>query len=180
MINKAIHNTLSSRGNEGSSGIEMFRQAQHDKQPCHPERSEGSQQTIKTKKMMNKTIHTTQVPQGKTPLSFGEGLGVRLLLLTTFFCSLFSIPGYAQPYQWDWAINGGGGIGDNGWFYRAEQIRDIVIGSDANYYILANMNKSALSMSSQLAGQPVTVYNDYSISSLDIFLFSTTCDGLVR
>ena len=49
-MNKAIHNTLSSRGNEGSSGIEMFRQAQHDKQPCHPERSEGSQQTIKTKK----------------------------------------------------------------------------------------------------------------------------------
>ena len=72
MMNKAIHNTLSSRGNE------------------------GSQQTVKTKKMMNKTIHTTQVPQGKTPLSFGEGLGVRLLLLTTFFCSLFSIPGYAQ------------------------------------------------------------------------------------
>ena len=50
MTNKAIHNTLSSRGNEGSSGIEMFRQAQHDKQPCHPERSEGSQQTVKTKK----------------------------------------------------------------------------------------------------------------------------------
>jgi len=34
-MNKTIHNTLSSRGNEGSSGIEMFRQAQHDKQQLH-------------------------------------------------------------------------------------------------------------------------------------------------
>src|SRR5690554_6684190 len=64
MMNKTIYNTLSSRGNEGSSGIEMFRQAQHDKQPCHPERSEGSQQTIKTKKMMNKAIHNTLSSRG--------------------------------------------------------------------------------------------------------------------
>src|SRR5690554_6782632 len=119
--------------------------------PCHPERSEGSHSLIR-----------------KLP---------HWLIFSFLFISL---SGYSQPYQWDWAINGGGGIGDNGWFYRAEQIRDIVIGSDGNYYFLANMNKSALGMSSQLAGQPVTVYNDYSISSLDIFLFSTTCDGLVR
>src|SRR5690554_6179997 len=208
MMNKAIHNTLSSRGNEGSSGIEMFRQAQHDKQPCHPERSEGSQQTIKTKKMMNKaihntlssrgnegsqqtvktkkmmnkTIHTTQVPQGKTPLSFGEGLGVRLLLLTTFFCSLFSIPGSAQNYEWDWAINGGSNLGDNTWRYDAEQVYDIVVGSDDNYYFLASMNGKASNTpsGSQLAGQPVTEYNQHIGGSIDIFLFSTTCDGTVR
>src|SRR5690554_4689364 len=133
-MNKARHNTLSSRGNEGSSGIEMFRQAQHDKHPCHPERSEGSQQTIKTKKMMNKTIHTTQVPQGKTPLSFGEGLGVRLLLLTTFFCSLFSIPGSAQPYDWDWAVSGGGPLGATYLSDGVQQINDIKVVTDNNYY----------------------------------------------
>src|SRR5690606_35779209 len=105
------------------------------------ERSEGSQQTVKTKKMMNKTIHTTQVPQGKTPLSFGEGLGVRLLLQTAFFCSLFSIPGSAQNYDWDWAINGGSNLaGYNHWRYDAEQVYDIVVGSDNNYYFLASMN----------------------------------------
>src|SRR5690554_639755 len=129
MMNKAIHNTLSSRGNEGSSGIEMFRQAQQTNKTkkmmnkaihntLSSRGNEGSQQTVKTKKMMNKTIHTTQVPQGKTPLSFGEGLGVRLLLLTTFFCSLFSIPGSAQNYEWDWAINGGSdNLDGNNWRY---------------------------------------------------------------
>src|SRR5690554_8120289 len=110
MMNKAIHNTLSSRGNE------------------------GSQQTVKTKKMMNKTIHTTQVPQGKTPLSFGEGLGVRLLLLTTFFCSLFSIPATAQPYDWDWAVSGGGPLGATYLSDGVQQINDIKVVTDNNYY----------------------------------------------
>src|SRR5690554_5357886 len=158
MMNKAIHNTLSSRGNE------------------------GSQQTVKTKKMMNKTIHTTQVPQGKTPLSFGEGLGVRLLLLTTFFCSLFSIPGSAQNYDWDWAMSGGSNLGHNYWRYDVGQVHDVVVGNDDNYYFLAKMNaRSAnLPLASQLNGQPVKEYNQHIDSPYDIFLFSTTCDGQVR
>jgi len=182
MMNKARHNTLSSRGNEGSSGIEMFRQAQHDKQPCHPERSEGSQQTIKTKKMMNKARHTTQVPQGKTPLSFGEGLGVRLLLLTTFFCSLFSIPGSAQNYDWDWAVSGGSPLGAKHWNEGTQHIYDIKIGSDNNYYFIASINGTFGNdpNGALLDGQPVKQYNAHLDSFTDIFLFSTTCDGIVR
>src|SRR5690554_3326574 len=128
---------------------------------------------------MNKTIHDTFLQICKSANSqICKLVHYRILFLLLF--PLGGLGGYAQPYQWDWAINGGGGIGDNGWFYRAEQIRDIVIGSDGNYYFLANMNKSALGMSSQLAGQPVTVYNDYSISSLDIFLFSRPGEGRGR
>ena len=132
--------------------------------------------------MMNKTIHTTQVPQGKTPLSFGEGLGVRLLLLTTFFCSLFSIPGSAQNYEWDWAINGGSdNLDDNNWRYSTEQVYDVVVGSDNNYYFLARIKGSSVgSAGSQLAGQPVKEYNASVGNNGDIFLFSTTCDGQVR
>ena len=131
---------------------------------------------------MNKTIHTTQVPQGKTPLSFGEGLGVRLLLLTTFFCSLFSIPGSAQNYEWDWAINGGSdNLDDNNWRYSTEQVYDVVVGSDNNYYFLARIKGSSVgSAGSQLAGQPVKEYNASVGNNGDIFLFSTTCDGQVR
>jgi len=38
-MNKTIHNTLSSRGNEGSSGIEMYQQV-------YPELIEGLNMTI--------------------------------------------------------------------------------------------------------------------------------------
>src|SRR5690554_6010933 len=152
MMNKAIHNTLSSRGNE------------------------GSQQTVKTKKMMNKTIHTTQVPQGKTPLSFGEGLGVRLLLLTAFFCSLFSIPGSAQNYDWDWAVSGGGPLGATYLSDGVQQIHDIKVGTDNNYYFVASINGTFGNdpNGALLDGQPVKQYNAHLDSYKDIFLFSTT------
>src|SRR5690606_30675385 len=103
----------------------------------------------------------------------------KLLLLLLF--PLWGLGGYAQPYEWDWAINGGSDTGSgNYWRYDAEQVYDIVVGSDDNYYFLASINRSSLGLDSQLAGQPVTVYNSYATSALDIFLFSTTCDGTVR
>src|SRR5690606_38720230 len=103
----------------------------------------------------------------------------KLLLLLLF--PLWGLGGYAQPYEWDWTINGGSDTGSgNSWRYNAEQAYDIVVGSDDNYYFLASINRSSLGLDSQLAGQPVTVYNSYDTSALDIFLFSTTCEGTVR
>ena len=104
---------------------------------------------------------------------------IKLLLLLLF--PLWGLGGYSQNYQWDWALNGGSDTGSgNSWRYNAEQVYDIVVGSDDNYYFLASINRSSLGLDSQLAGQPVTVYNSYDTSALDIFLFSTTCDGTVR
>src|SRR5690554_7872875 len=132
----------------------MFRQAQHDKQPCHPERSEGSQQTLKTKEIMNKTIHDTFLQICKSANSqICKLVHYRILFLILF--PLWGLGGYAQPYEWDWAINGGSNLaGYNYWRYDAEQVYDIVVGSDDNYYFLASMNGKASNTpsGSQLAG----------------------------
>ena len=103
------------------------------------------------------------------------------ILLFSILYSLFSLPTHAQPYQWSWATYGGSDAGGNGWSSVVEQVHDVVVGSDNNYYFLAKIGRSSIGSSgSQLAGQPVTVYNNYSTYWSDIFLFSTTCDGTVR
>ena len=105
----------------------------------------------------------------------------RIKLLSFFLLTLFSIPTHAQPYQWTWATYGGSDAGFDGWDFRSEQVYDVVVGNDNNYYFLANIRRSSIGSSgSQLAGQPVTVYNNYSTFASDMFLFSTTCDGTVR
>jgi len=101
---------------------------------------------------------------------------IKLLSFFSILCSLFSVPSYAQTYKWDWAVSGGGPLGDT----RDEQIYDIKVGTDNNYYFIATVyGKNGV----QLNGQSVKTYNQ-SISvaggSPDIFLFSTTCDGTVR
>jgi len=116
---------------------------------CHPERSEGFYSLIR-----------------KLP---------HWLIFSFLFISL---SGYAQPYQWQWAINGGSsvaGASGSDWQIYAEQIFDSAIDSNNNYYFLASIAGS----NPQLNGQPVTVYG-YNGNSNDIFLFSTTCDGTVR
>jgi len=123
---------------------------------------------------MKNKLHTSN--HVTSSLSRSHKISKLLILLL-----LWGLGGYAQPYQWDWATYGGSNAGDNGWFYRAEQVHDVVVGSDNNYYFLAKIGRSAsLSVGSQLAGQPVTVYNNYATGWSDIFLFSTTCDGTVR
>jgi|SRR5690606_37516776 len=114
--------------------------------PCHPERSEGSHSLIR-----------------KLP---------HWLIFSFLFISL---SGYAQPYQWQWAINGGGSLGESGWYYQVEQIFDIQVGTDNNYYFIAKIKNGT----PQLGGQPVTVYGN-QLGGNDIFIFSTTCDGQVR
>src|SRR5690606_25402286 len=99
--------------------------------------------------------------------------------LFSIFLTLCSIQATAQPYQWQWAINGGSSKpanGDTSWFFYSEQIYDVAIDSNNNYYFVA----SIICATPQLNGQPVTVYGINGAYSTNIFLFSTTCDGQVR
>src|SRR5690606_32345596 len=58
-----------------------------------------------------------------------------------------------------------------------EQIYDIKVGTDNNYYFIASAyGKNGV----QLNGQSVKTYNQSAGGVPDIFLFSTTCDGTVR
>src|SRR5690606_4540950 len=96
-------------------------------------------------------------------------------VLFSIFLTLFFIPTHAQPYNWDWAVNGGGSLGESGWDYKVEQVFDIQVGTDNNYYFIAQIKNGT----PQLGGQPVTVYGN-QLGGNDIFIFSTTCDGTVR
>ncbi|MBA5792683.1 T9SS type A sorting domain-containing protein [Flavobacterium sp. xlx-214] len=118
--------------------------------PCHLDQSEGS------------------------PFQIFKSLNLQTLLFSIIY-SLFSVPATAQNYQWQWAINGGGSIGSNGWDFQAEQIFDVVIDKNNNYYFVAKIENGT----PKLAGQPVTVYGNQAGGN-DIFLFSTTCSGQVR
>lgn len=94
-----------------------------------------------------------------------------LFLLLTFL----SLSSYAQQYNWQWAINGGGnkgGMTD----YHPEEIYDIKVGSDNNYYFIASVEGR---YNVELDGVSQTVWNNH-LGNRDIFLFSTTCDGTVR
>lgn len=129
--------------------ITMQQQLHKNNIPCHPERSEGSHSLI------HKLPHW--------------------LIFSFLFISLL---GYAQPYQWQWAINGGSsgaGLSGASWTIYSEQIYDIAIDQNNNYYYVASITGS----NPQLNGQPVTEYGNNGNGN-DIFLFSTTCDGTVR
>jgi len=97
------------------------------------------------------------------------------ILLFSMLYALCSIPATAQQYEWDWAVNGGGSLGESGWYYRVEQVFDIQVGTDNNYYFIAQIKNG----SPKLGGQAVTVYGN-QLGGNDIFIFSTTCDGQVR
>ena len=58
------------------------------------------------------------------------------ILLFSILYSLFSIPANAQQtqaYDWQWAMNGGGNLGG----IDDEQIYDVKVGTDNNYYFIA-------------------------------------------
>src|SRR5690606_33123997 len=93
-------------------------------------------------------------------------------LLSSFFST-------AQQYQWDWAVSGGGTYGTLAFDQNAQQIYDIKVGSDNNYYFIATIKNGT----PQLNGQPVTVYspnNSVAGGRNDILLFSTTNTGTIR
>ncbi|MEG0918276.1 MAG: hypothetical protein RSF68_14830, partial [Myroides sp.] len=74
------------------------------------------------------------------------------IFLFSILYSLFSIPTTAQ-YKWDWGLTGGGSTGEIGWDYQTEQIFDIAIDKNNNYYFVAKIKNGT----PQLNGQPVTV-----------------------
>jgi len=101
----------------------------------------------------------------------------KLLLLLLF--PLWGLGGYSQNYQWDWAVSGGGTYGTLGFDNDSQQIYDIKVGSDNNYYFIATIKNGT----PQLNGQPVMVYspnNSIAGGRNDIFLFSTTNTGTIR
>jgi len=130
---------------------------------CHPELSRSA------------ASHPVCHSEGVTKL-WSLSLSKCQILLFSILYSLFSIPLHSQTYNWDWAVSGGGPLGD----YRDEQIHDIKVGTDNNYYFIASVyGKHGV----QLDGQSVKTYNlSGSVAGgvEDIFLFSTTCDGTVR
>ncbi|MDM1408514.1 T9SS type A sorting domain-containing protein [Myroides sp. DF42-4-2] len=100
-------------------------------------------------------------------------LGSLLALLLP--CSII-----AQDYNWKWAFKGGAHKGGYGVRYRDEQIHDIKVGTDNNYYFLATI---AGKLEANLNNVPLSVYNHSPTiggGSNDILLFSTTCEGEIR
>src|SRR5690606_4817496 len=94
-----------------------------------------------------------------------------LFLLSSFFST-------AQPYQWQWAVNGGSNAlswAGASWNCYVEQVHDIAIDKNNNYYFLAKIKNG----NPLLNGQPVTVYGNPQGGN-DIFIFSTTSNGTVR
>ena len=117
---------------------------------------------------MKNKLHKNNIPCHPEQ---SEGSHPIVYVLYSILLILFSIPTTAQTYNWQWAMKGGGNNGG----IDTEQIHDIKVGSDGNYYFIATIEGNS---NTQLNGQPQTVYN--SASGTDIFLFSTTCDGTVR
>lgn len=101
-----------------------------------------------------------------------EGYRFQILSLLLLLCSFFS---NAQTFNWQWALNGGGDKGGKSG-YHPEEIYDIKVGTDNNYYFIASIEGK---YGIELNGVPQTSWNNH-LGNRDIFLFSTTCDGTVR
>ncbi|MBA5792684.1 hypothetical protein H1R17_01440 [Flavobacterium sp. xlx-214] len=86
---------------------------------CHSEQSEGSRNT---------TNHVTSSSKAYREVKFSN-----------LYILLCSIPATAQNYQWQWALNGGGSFGSGSWDYQVEQIFDIAIDKNNNYYFVAKI-----------------------------------------
>jgi len=108
-------------------------------------------------------------------------LNFQILSLLFLLCSFFSNAQQTQPYEWDWAINGGASLGGTGAGFSDEQIYDIKVGTDNNYYFIATFEGP---YNTNLKGSSVPSYNNSNTAmgngTNDIFLFSTDCEGQVR
>ena len=151
---------------------------------CHVEQSRDISTKLKTQEIMQQQLHTILCHPERS-----EGSHFQIykysnfkILLFSILYSLFSIPGYAQNYDWDWAVSGGGPLGATYLSDGVQQIHDIKVGTDNNYYFVASINGTFGNdpNGALLDGQPVKQYNAHLDSYKDIFLFSTTCDGQVR
>ncbi len=89
----------------------------------------------------------------------------------------------AQDYSWQWATRGGGmkraaGESTSGYEFSSEQVQDIVVDSDNNYYYLAYITQQE----TEYDGLPINVYNatNSGFSNTDLLLVSTDCEGTLR
>ncbi|PZR10335.1 MAG: hypothetical protein DI539_21325 [Flavobacterium psychrophilum] len=104
----------------------------------------------------------------------------KILLCASLFIGFNA---FAQEFQWQWAKRGGGtkqssGESETSYSYDSEQILDIAVDADNNYYFLSFMTQQ----NTEYAGTPVTVYNsdDQNIGFTDVVLISTDCEGNLR
>ena len=104
----------------------------------------------------------------------------KLLLSILLLASLNTV---AQEFEWQWATRGGGtkqGQGESGgaFGYYSEQVLDIKVDDDNNYYFLTQMTVN----NTEYDGVPVTVYNatNHTTGLRDIVLISTDCEGNLR
>lgn len=96
---------------------------------------------------------------------------------------LIGMTASSQNLEWQWAKRGGGtkssaDESENSFGYESEQIIDIAIDADNNYYFLAFMAQDH----TEFDGTPVTVYNTDVMAAgfTDIVLISTDCSGELR
>ncbi|RZJ70600.1 T9SS type A sorting domain-containing protein [Flavobacterium sp.] len=89
----------------------------------------------------------------------------------------------AQTYQWQWAKKGGALAqtsteSDIAYGFSSEQILDIAVDSENNYYFVAFVTKQ----SAEYEGSPLTTYNwsQGTLSPTDVVLISTDCSGALR
>lgn len=87
----------------------------------------------------------------------------------------------AQDYQWQWAFSGGTYVSPPEAYspiidYDREQIYDVKVDSDGNYYFLATLIGQG---SPQLNAAPLTTYNAPDYGN-DVLLFSVSCQGELR
>src|SRR5690606_19492765 len=101
---------------------------------CHPERSEGSH--IKTNHVTSSLSRSQHLIKSRfRPQSI-------FYFLFSIFLTLCSIQATAQPYQWNWAINGGSNVlswAGASWNCYVEQVHDIAIDKNNNYYFVASI-----------------------------------------
>src|SRR6188768_2936826 len=101
----------------------------------------------------------------------------KILLYTSL---LIGITATSQELEWQWAKRGGGtkqsaGESDTAYNFESEQIIDIAVDAENNYYFLAYMSQQ----NTEFAGTSVTVYNSDSQDTgyTDVVLISTDCEG---
>ncbi|WCM41943.1 T9SS type A sorting domain-containing protein [Flavobacterium sp. CBA20B-1] len=103
----------------------------------------------------------------------------KISCLFIFFLLLSLTANAQQPYEWQWAMKGGGSLGGT----DKETIHDVKVGSDGNYYFIASIFGTGQHHNAQLDGVTVQTNNQPNSQAgglEDIFLFSTDCEGNVR
>src|SRR5690606_19514035 len=102
-------------------------------------------------------------------------LSTVLFSIFCFLCSMFS---QAQTYDWQWAYRGGGTQNSTAsatWSSNLEQIYDIKIDQDNNYYFAGTV----LNFNPSFKGEDITKYGTNATDN-DVYIVSLDCEGNFR